>query len=708
MIHGNRPVRVGLPAPTSSAIRLAAVLLGIVLLAPLLLTAPAAEAGGGKTERFYENRSRGQKIGHSEVVWAPSTWEGKKTVHDTSTHVSVSVRDMAGIRDRFETTQITDIERSEDGTLWYRKDRTVEPGRVTVSELTWTGSGYRSVSKVQGEKDVVILVPSETPAMTDAESYLGPFVRNGSLSEGQTFKLPQIDLRSRVVRELDLAYQGQEQLKDESGTEIQTWKFLESDPKSRSEMTLWLDGDGALVRLVTDGGFRIDRTTKEKATNMPVRPAEMPITTPSTPPLERVFSADRMVVEVGIQHDPDRKLPEFPDSPWSRNIRRTGSPTVGWTYHIECLRYDDPEATVAIPVTAAGFERQLEPDVLMQADHPKVKALAQHILGDEKDGRTAAVKLARYVYRTLDKRSSVVAQASALQIIEEGCGDCSEHALLYTTLCRAVGIPARRCRGYVNIGSNWGSHAWCEIWLGRWVGADPTTGEVGQGARYLFFGYQDEADSYPGVISGRIAGRIRFVSTRIQEGPQALPLTGAHHLTATLDDKRSYLHTLTGIEARGLPAGWFVHFHQHGLRMTNGTIRVVVSAYGDQGMDIEDIGRLLGRGPQASVPVTFGGSPALLQRRGLLSGYSVHSRRRFVRVHISGAGPAELAEIESWLKPGLQPTPLAWPPQAAGAEPVKDGAAEDGAAKGEAADVDDAPDEGAARKATAEPVGPGK
>lgn len=694
MIHGNRPARSGLLRLLLPVAGLSAALLGIVLLAPVLFTAPSAEAGGGKTERFYENRSRGQKIGHSEVVWAPSTWEGKKTVHDTSTHVSVSVRDMAGIRDRFETTQITDIERSEDGTLWYRKDRIVEPGRVTVSELSWTGSGYRSIRKVEGEKDVVIEVPSAKPAMTDAESYLGPYVRGGKLSEGQTFKLPQIDLRSRVVRELDLAYQGQEALKDETGTEIQTWKFLESDPKSRSEMTLWLDADGALVRLVTDGGFRIDRTTKEKATDMPVRPAEMPITTPSTPSLERIFSADRMLIEVGIQHDPDRKLPEFPDSPWSRNIRRTGSPKAGWTYHMECLRYDDPEATVAIPVTAKRFERQLEADVLMQAEHPTVVAVARRVIGDEKDGRTAAVKLARYVYRTLDKRSSVVAQASALQIIEEGCGDCSEHALLYTTLCRAVGIPARRCSGYVNIGSNWGSHAWCEIWLGRWVGADPTTGEVGQGARYLFFGYPDEADSYPGVISGRIAGRIRFVSTQIEEGDQVLDLTGSHHLTATVDGQRSYLHALTGIEARHVPRGWIVHFHQRGLRMTNGNIRVVVSAYGDQGMDIEDIGRLMGRRPMPGVPVTFGASPALVERRGLLSSYSLHSRRRFVRVQISGASPGELAEIESCLMPGLQPTPPAWPP---GDKTAKDkGAAEDEGAK-------DAPP-----KKAAEPAGAGK
>ncbi len=139
-------------------------------------------------------------------------------------------------------------------------------------------------------------------------------------------------------------------------------------------------------------------------------------------------------------------------------------------------RVRGPGPTTTLPIEAKGLERHLESTALMPTDHEELQAVVAEVVGDEKDARTAAERLARWVFSELDKKSPEVAQASALQILRERRGDCSEHALLFVALCRAAGIPARECSGYVCIGHQWGAHAWAEIWLGEWIGADPDHG----------------------------------------------------------------------------------------------------------------------------------------------------------------------------------------------------------------------------------------
>ena len=84
------------PREGPRALLLLAAALGLLLaVAPRDLRA----AEGTATERWYEILRDGQKLGHSRVVWAPSTWEGKPTVRDTTTVTTQSVRDMLGMKD---------------------------------------------------------------------------------------------------------------------------------------------------------------------------------------------------------------------------------------------------------------------------------------------------------------------------------------------------------------------------------------------------------------------------------------------------------------------------------------------------------------------------------------------------------------------------------------------------------------------------------
>lgn len=618
-------------------------------------TAPGSAAPGQQSEKWYEQSRDGNKTGYRRVVWAPSTWEGRKTVHDTTTVVSQTQRDMAGLKDRFETTVVYDLERGLDGTLWWQRMRVEEAGRVRVVELRWTGKGYRHTDGIEGQDPQVVEIELDAPVMVDAEALLGQRAREGKLQADARYELRQLDFRARAARNEELVVIGREVVKDENDEEVACWKIMQRDPQSRHEALMWLDDDGFFVQ-VRDGAYLIRRTTRAKAEAMPARPAEFSITIPSVPRLERIFNADRVLVDVHVRGDAHRKLPEFPDSPWSRVLGVDGDDQQGWVVRAELRRHDVPEAKAEIPVSGARFERYLEATALMQVQHPLLKKTVRQVVGEEKDARKAASALARYVFARLEKQSPRVGQGDAVQILTECKGDCSEHALVFVALCRAAGIPARLCSGYVCIGSIWGAHSWAEIWTGTWIGADPTTGEVGSAARYLFFGYPDEPGSFPSVVSARAAGRLRIVTKRLEEGNAAFDLGEESGHRIYDREGRRYIHVLAGLEARGVPGEWTVDLsHDRLMRLSGDGFTVQIRASGDQGQGMDTLGRLF-----PGKDVTFAGVPGRMRRFGGTRVFLLFSRRRIVQVHVSGGDADQLEEIERVLAPTFAEPALAW------------------------------------------------
>jgi hypothetical protein len=294
----------------------------------------------------------------------------------------------------------------------------------------------------------------------------------------------------------------------------------------------------------------------------------------------------------------------------------------------------------------------------MQVDHPAVRAAAAEALAGETDARRAVERLAAYTFR-LDKRSPAVGQASAVEILRERCGDCSEHALLFVTLCRAAGIPARQCAGWACVGEEWGSHAWAEVWVGAWIGVDPTTDDVGTAARYLMLGYPDDPETRIGTVRALMQGRMRFVARRLEEGPDRVDLDDAAGLRVVDEAGGRGRHRLAGIDVRGLAEGWTLLFPGEAdalLRGPRGAATVRVSA--DQGQRTEERLRSLTGG--SGTWTSFAGAPAL--RLDGVSGprWLVVSRKRIVIVSVRARAEdsdAFVAEVERVLAPTFAPEP---------------------------------------------------
>ncbi len=610
---------------------------GAARLLPLLALccAPAlAEEAAAPRARWYETLREGQKIGWTQVVWTASTWQGRPTVHDRTESRTRSARDMAGHLDVFETRTVIDLERDEDGTLWWQRIEVTEAGRRSSFETTWTGAGYEHVTRVADQEERVTIA-LDAPVHTDAEALVSARARAGTLAPGTLLSLRSLDVPGRKAHLSPVQVVGPEPVEAEEGV-VPATKLIVRHPETRSEDLLWIDAEGAFVRSQGEGGVVQRRVSEATARRLPARAPSFGITVPSRPPLARVMSADRHWVEIELRADPERRLPELPASPWGRigtPVERAG----GWSIPAELRAYDAPGVTRPLPLPRAGFERELEPTALMPCGHPDLQAAAREAVGDAADARTAAARLARWVHDVLEKESAEVAQASALQILEERRGDCSEHALLFVALCRTLGIPARLCSGYVNIGPMWGAHAWAEIWVGAWMGADPTTGEIGTAARYLFFGYQDMPDSWPGVVSARVQGRIQIRTLAVEEDGVRWDLghEPAQWVAQGPGPGGWWAHLPTGLDARGLPEGWSATSRDASrVELEGPGLRASLWAQADQGDDLSGIG---------GAPTTFAEAPAVTFERGGRRIWVVHSRRRLVRVVLQAEADLDAA-----------------------------------------------------------------
>ncbi len=110
---------------------------------------------------------------------------------------------------------------------------------------------------------------------------------------------------------------------------------------------------------------------------------------------------------------------------------------------------------------------------------------------------------------------------SANEAYADGAGVCQDFAHLALALAKSVGLPSRYVSGYFHpeedatIGEevHGESHAWVEVWTGKWWGYDPTN-DCPVGERHVAVGRgRDYADVPPvkGIYAGNAENTMRVV-----------------------------------------------------------------------------------------------------------------------------------------------------------------------------------------------------
>ncbi|MBP1688836.1 MAG: transglutaminase-like enzyme, predicted cysteine protease [Deltaproteobacteria bacterium] len=295
-----------------------------------------------------------------------------------------------------------------------------------------------------------------------------------TLQAGRQFTALVFDPVSLTNERMVISVDGQEPLPG-AGSETKAWRVREEFRGLKT--TAWTDADGLVLREEGPMGMVLVRTSAEQALHADwtsqvahdlAASASVPVTRPIPEPRQRMSLRLRLS---GIA--PERV-------PSDELQRRTGDILTITRPALADVR------SYPLPCGDGTLADDLKPTPFLQSDHPRLQQLAHEILGDERDAKRAAVLLNDWVYDHL-RKVPTVSIPNALQVLDMGQGDCNEHAVLLAALGRAVGLPTRLITGAVYINDAFFYHAWCEVWLDRWVPIDPALHQVPADATHVKF-----------------------------------------------------------------------------------------------------------------------------------------------------------------------------------------------------------------------------
>lgn len=162
---------------------------------------------------------------------------------------------------------------------------------------------------------------------------------------------------------------------------------------------------------------------------------------------------------------------------------------------------------------------------------PAMRAVVAALIGDRAaqaamNPRARMQRLTRFVSSHMDEVATYSGYATALEALESGRGDCTEHALLLATLARAAGIPSRVVMGvaYNNerfLGRRFVfvPHMWVQAWTGeRWESFDSGLGAFTAG--YIALALSGDGDQREFLAMNAVLDKLTIESaTRLQSRP---------------------------------------------------------------------------------------------------------------------------------------------------------------------------------------------
>ncbi|MBQ9263584.1 MAG: transglutaminase domain-containing protein [Clostridia bacterium] len=171
-----------------------------------------------------------------------------------------------------------------------------------------------------------------------------------------------------------------------------------------------------------------------------------------------------------------------PDKPFS----------VEYTYETHMV-YNDPDPDKALPQQPTFFTEEYAPHIVFT---PYLRMLCKEIVGDE----TNPLRKARRIYDFITTKmiySFMRAYMTMPNVPEYGAtslkADCGVQALLFITLCRIAGIPARWQAGLEVSPLDVGCHDWAQFYIAPfgWLFCDPSFGgsayRMGHKERWNFY-----------------------------------------------------------------------------------------------------------------------------------------------------------------------------------------------------------------------------
>jgi transglutaminase-like putative cysteine protease len=313
-------------------------------------------------------------------------------------------------------------------------------------------------------------------------------------SVGKRYTLPVFDPATMAPRNVELEVRAESLfvLDDSAALDSTTrrWRGIRPDTihawqvasQSNGGFSGWIDEQGRIVE-TTQLGLVLRRLPYEVAFENWRADSGRTVVTDDRDILETTAIAANKKIDKRVE---------------SLTARLSGAELSGFDLNGERQRFSN--GTLAITqIPAAAFRasyllsqrtpvdaKYTSPEALIQSDDPDIRRLAVRIQGSRRDPRQVAERLTTWVHDSIRERITF-GIPSALEVLHTRAGDCNEHTQLYVALARAVGLPARVAAGLAYVDGKFYYHAWSEVYLGDWVGVDPTFGQFPADAAHLRF-----------------------------------------------------------------------------------------------------------------------------------------------------------------------------------------------------------------------------
>jgi len=207
-----------------------------------------------------------------------------------------------------------------------------------------------------------------------------------------------------------------------------------------------------------------------------------------------------------IQSDPPALRVSVPAAPqrtvYFEQPAGAGAPTafsLTWEYSTSAYLPLLSGATSAACLPQEELCRHLTEEFPHIVFTPEIRTLARDIAGELAHPLERARSLFAWVVDNV-RYASEMEYAVMPRIVEKALatrrGDCGVQALLFITLCRAAGVPARWVSGWVVYPSGWNMHDWAEFYVEPygWLPADLSRGwrdDADPDVRHFYFGNTD-------------------------------------------------------------------------------------------------------------------------------------------------------------------------------------------------------------------------
>ncbi len=427
--------------------------------------------GAGKYESWDAIYLGGSKIGHVHTFVEKVQYKGKE-------YQRVRIH----IEQRLKRDKDISVVNLEYGTI---ETLDGEVLRLDTRILAGDGKDIRAHGDVIGGKMRLILESGERQELVIpwSSDVRGPYAPEQSMARSPMHEHERRDLKMFMVElnkicDITLASGGIEPVILGDGSSRPLLRVMQTtnvDGKPRPEFdaTMWVDSSGQVLKGEHDifGGIVMYRTTKEAATSMG-GPIQFDLIKSTVIKIGRVISDPEQTRQVKYRiylnsGDPKETIPT--DSRQTVALEAKKNEAI--------LEVKTAGILDGQPGPAEVDAQYSKPNVLITSADSRVVALSEKASRAAVDPWEKARRINHWVFENIRDKNFGVAFAAANEVARNLSGDCTEHAVLATAMCRAAGIPARVVVGlvYVEGLKGFGYHMWYEIYVNRrWVALDPT------------------------------------------------------------------------------------------------------------------------------------------------------------------------------------------------------------------------------------------